>query len=265
MNPDRIAETARLLGEARLKAEIVPEFDDRLRPDGEAEGYAVQAALGDWFQAHGQGDLVGYKIGATTEGMQRYLGVAGPVFGRIRAANVHASPATLRSDGLFNPGIECEIAFRLAEDGPEPGKPISRDALVGKIDAVLPAIEIVENRYGDFLSRGIGMLAADDFFHKACVLGAPVTGWRELDLKEARGRMTIDATEVATGVGAAVLDDPLNAVLWLADALAKQGETLRTGQIVLTGSMTPVHWIENIPSAAGIEIGGLGACTVTLG
>ena len=56
--------------------------------------------------------------------------------------------------------------------------------------------EIVEDRYADFRAFDTPTLIADDFFNAGCVLGAPVTGWRELDLADLRGRMTINGVEV---------------------------------------------------------------------
>lgn len=264
MDRENLLQAARLLGEARLATAPTPDLIDRLCPQGQAEGYALQAALADWLTANGQATLAGYKVGATTADMQRYLGTPGPAFGHVRAANVHTSPAVLAFGGFHNPGIECEVAFRLGEDLDPAAPPRTRADLADRIEAVMPAIEIVENRYGDFLSRGIGTLIADDFFHKACVLGPPVMDWRDLDLATLRGRTVIDGGTAGEGRGADVMGHPLEAVLWLTDALARQGETLRAGQIVLTGSMTPVHWIAEFPCAAEIEIDELGACAVRL-
>jgi len=51
---------------------------------------------------------------------------------------------------------------------------------------------------------------------------------------------------VATGVGAAVLDHPLNSVAWLARKLGEYGRSLRAGEVVMTGSL-----VRQFPLAPG--------------
>ena len=255
-----IENAAGFLGAARGNGAVLPDLADDLRPADESEAYVAQAALSDWFAAHGHGEPAGYKIGATTQSMQAYLGAPGPAFGRIMANNIHASGTVLPGSGLVNPGVECEIAFRLNRE--PPAAPVARDDLWDCIESVMPAMEIVENRYDDFLARGFPTLVADDFFHKACVLGAPVDRWREIDLANIGGRMEIDGAEVGTGTGADVMGHPLEPIAWLIGALATHGRTLKAGEIVLTGSMTPVHWIETLPATAKIDITGLGEVAV---
>jgi 2-keto-4-pentenoate hydratase len=48
---------------------------------------------------------------------------------------------------------------------------------------------------------------------------------------------TRDGDVVATGAGAAALGGPLQAAAWLARTLAGLGESLRTGQFIMTGAL----------------------------
>ena len=48
-------------------------------------------------------------------------------------------------------------------------------------------MEIVDDRYRDYRTLDVATLIADDFFNAGCVLGTPVTGWRELDLPAVTG------------------------------------------------------------------------------
>jgi 2-oxo-3-hexenedioate decarboxylase/2-keto-4-pentenoate hydratase len=253
-----------LLGRARLEGQPLADPGRLLASADDHDGYDVQTPLAAWLTERGQGDLAGYKIGATAKGMQKVLGVRGPAYGHILSGNVLRPHATFTCNPDCRPGVECEIAFRMGKDLTPSSAPFTRDDLAKRIDAAIPAIEIVENRYGDFRNCSIALLTADDFFHKACVLGDPVPDWQDIDLPETVGRTSIDGEWVETGQGREVLGHPLEAVVWLANKLALRHTGLKAGQIVMTGSMTPVHWIDNFPSQVAIDIKGLGASSVTL-
>ena len=249
-----------LLGQARLDGQKVPLGTPPLN----GSGYNAQQQLAEWLVSRGQGTHSGYKIGATTKVMQALLGVPGPIFGHVLSANVFNSGTSFKCNPACNPGIECEIVFRLGTNLPVAGAPYTREEVVDCIEAIIPAIEIVENRYGDYRIRDIALLTADDFFHKACVLGTPINDWRDINLLSCCGQVIVNGEAVETGYGREVLGDPLEAVVWLANTLAERGAGLSVGQIVSTGSMTQVHWIKNLPQMIEICIEGLGLCAVEL-
>lgn len=261
MNESNISESAETLGLARLANGPVPVLPTDLTPHDAAEGYAVQAALGDWFEGHGQGDIAGYKVGATTKVMQDILEVTEPAFGRVMTANILTSGAVVTPGADVITGLECEIAFRL---GADLVAPVTRHDVMACVEAVIPTIEIVQNRYGDYLSRGLGTLVADDFFHKACVFGSPIAYQPDMKLDEIAGRIIVNGETLHRGTGADVLGHPLEAIVWLANALAAQGGMLKAGQIISSGSITPVHWVDSYPCHARVELDGIGACEVTL-
>ena len=80
-----------------------------------------------------------------------------------------ARGTTIAPSGFCNPDVECEIALRLHKTSD--GAVYTRGSVADLIDAVFPAIEIKENSHGDVTARGTPKLSADDFSHKACVLG----------------------------------------------------------------------------------------------
>jgi 2-keto-4-pentenoate hydratase len=70
--------------------------------------------------------------------------------------------------------------------------------------------------------------------------------------------LTVGGEVVSSGTGAACLGHPLNAVVWLANAVAARGEPLRAGELVLSGSLGPL-----VPVQPGLtydaQISGLGS------
>ena len=244
-------------------APFIGDLPAELRPGDVAQAYRVQRRLAEHLTAAGRGPVVGWKVGSTTPAMQRLLGVPTPAAGRVHAAGRLADGAVMRHAGLRRPGIECEVAVVLARTlDARAGLP-GLDAVAAAVAAVHPAIELVDDRYGDFGAVGAPTMIADNFFHAALVLGAPVPGGAGLDLAAVDGVVLADGAERARGRGTDVLGHPLRSVQWLAACLAEQGEVLAAGQIVSTGSMTLPYW-----AGAGerieVRIAGLGSVALTL-
>ena len=256
---------AGLIGEARNEGRQVGPLPADCAPDNEADGYTIQSALHAWLTEAGSGGLVGYKVGCTTPVMQEIVGVPNPAHGGVMAAGVHHGSAEFASDAFQYPGIECEVAVRISADT-EPGRTdYDRSGIARHVGACMAAMEIVDNRYGDFKTAGAPLMIADDFFHAACVLGPEIEAWQDHDLAALEGRTKIDGTTVGTGLGAAVMGHPLEAVAWLANALAESSRTLTSGQFVLCGSFVAVHWIDAYAAEAVVEVDGLGSVSARFG
>ncbi|MDE0060127.1 MAG: fumarylacetoacetate hydrolase family protein [Defluviicoccus sp.] len=256
-------EAAALLGRARQTVAAVGPLPEPLRPVDEAEAYRVQQALRAWFADNGDPPQAGYKLGCTTPVMQAMLGLDAPVHGGVRAGDVHPTGAVLPAAGFRAPGIECEIALRLGCDIDARRRTPPRARIAGAVAEAMPAIEIVDNRYGDWSALGTPTLIADDFFQAACVLGKPAD-CDPMALDRASGRTLIDGIETGRGKGTDVLGHPLDALAWLARALGRRGAVLRAGTLVMTGSLVRTAWLERFPAAARVEIDGVGAAEVRL-
>ena len=248
--------TAALLAGARLARRPVTRLADPDRPRDLAEAYAIQAARQAFLLERAPGLPSGWKVGATTASMQRYLGVDGPAYARMLHADTRADGAVFARAELLDPGIECEIAVRIGSDAED--APYDRASISSIVGDVLPAIEIVENRYDDFAALGAPTLVADNFFHRACVLGEPASGWQAIDLAAVRGNTFIDGDKRGTGLGSEVMGHPFEVVAWLANTLRGHGHRLRSGEIVMTGSVAPVIWLDGGDRLATISLDGLG-------
>lgn len=235
---------SRILVERRRSLTPIDPLPQSLRPRDEAEGYALQQAVKQRLAAAGLGPAVGHKIGCTTAVMQAFLGIPHPCAGNVYAAGVLRRGARVPRSRFVKLGIECEIAVELGSDLTPGGSPFDRERVAAAVRAVMPAIEIVDDRYSDFRAVGMPTLIADDFFHSGCVLGEPVTDWQRLDLASLAGATFIDDAQVGRGTGASVMGHPFNALAWLANARSKVGlEPLRKGEFVLLGSLVETKWL----------------------
>jgi len=226
-------------------------------PQTEAEGYRIADAV-HGLLARDFGEMVGHKIGCTSAVMQQYLNIPHPCSGGVFANGVHPSGAALRAKDFIRVGVECEIAVRLARDLMPLDAPFTADRVVQAIDAYLPAIEIVDDRYADWQTLGAPTLVADDFFAAGCVLGKAVTRTKAPDLLTVKGRAIVNGKEVGRGTGADVLGHPHHALAWLANHLTEDGRRLHAGQIVLTGSLVKTVWL-TAGDRVSMELEGLGS------
>ncbi|GIT59083.1 MAG: hypothetical protein Ct9H300mP19_10310 [Dehalococcoidia bacterium] len=55
--------------------------------------------------------------------------------------------------------------------------------------------------------------------------------------------MTINGKEVGKGSTGDILGHPFEALAWLANSLATRGKNLKTGEIVMLGSVVETQWV----------------------
>jgi 2-keto-4-pentenoate hydratase len=255
------AATAEALHAARAARDAAGPLPAGLAPASIAEGIAAQRALAERWGAL---PPAGFKIGATAQRMQAYLGLPGPAAGFMMRGNLHATGARLAWAAFRQPGVECELAVRLGADLP-PG-PCDATRAAAAVAEVCAAIEVVENRYGappagDLKAVGTPTLIADQVYHAAAVL-APAGEWRAADLGAIEGRFVIAGEERGRGHGRDLLGHPFAALAWLAgseEAAAFGG--LRAGQVVMLGSVTPPIWLDG-PCEVRAEFGPLPPATL---
>jgi 2-oxo-3-hexenedioate decarboxylase/2-keto-4-pentenoate hydratase len=248
--------TAQYIGEHRVRRERLPLLDPAMRPADEAQAYLVQRALHAMLTPH-LGPVVGHKIGCTTPVMQAFLKIPSPCAGGVFAKTVHRSPARIPHSDFVRAGVECEIVVRLRADLRAASAPFTRESVADAVEAVMPGMEIVDDRYVDYRATDTPTLIADDFFDAGCVLGAPLTDWRALDLAAVVGVTSINGVEAGRGRGRDVMGHPFEALAWLANNLARRGQALNAGEFVFTGSVVETKWV-NRGDRVQMNMDGLG-------
>jgi 2-keto-4-pentenoate hydratase len=199
---------------------------------------------------------VGYKIGLTSARMQTMCGIPHPIAGIVLSDRVLATGARVAPAAYGRLGIEFEIAVRLGRDLPAAGAPYDMAKIEAAIDAVAPAIEIVDDRAADYAQLDALSLVADNSWNAGIVLGAFQKTWP--DLREIAGAVTRNGAALDAGKGADVLGHPFAPLVWLANHLATRGAGLAAGAIVMTGSIVTTKF----PASGEIyrfELAGLGA------
>lgn len=232
MTPEAARRAAKLLIEARREVRPLDALPADCRPAGADDGYQVQAC----FVAASGEAAVGYKIGATSQRAQTFLGCDGPFAGTVLAKDLLESPLTLPAGRFIFRLIEPEFAFRLARDLPPREAPYGEAELAEAVASLHPAIEVVTCALSDWRHQDVGALIADNGVNGALVLGPGCTDWRRFDLPSHPVTLAVNGVAAGPGVGANALGGPLTALAWLADHQPAGG--LKAGHVVTTGVVT---------------------------
>ena len=206
------------------------------RPGSMAEAYAVQ----DGLAARAGLRIAGYKIGATNAQVQARFGVDAPFSGRLFADFVGESPLTVPANSVNFHAIEAEFDFVMARALGPRDAPYTLAELKAAVASVHPAIEVPDSRYADWLSMRADDLIADNAIGCLLCLGPPAADGLAHDLAGQQVIVRIDGEVVSEGVGANVLGDPWNVMVWLANHLSARGLALEAGHVVTTGSAADV-------------------------
>lgn len=242
------------LAHARLSREPRRPFTDDAPHLGEAWGYAVQDLDRAARETAGEA-LVGAKLGLTSRAKQITMGVDRPVVGFLTDAMLLGAGRDAQIlAATAQPRIEPEIAFRLARDL---DAPLTLQSAAGTVDAVAAAAEVIDSRY-----TGFGFRLADVLADNTSAAGFLTGPWVPMpdagDLSAAGCVLTVDGQVAHTAAGAAILGHPLRALVHLSEHLARRGQRLPAGSIVLAGALTDAVPLR--PAAAHrTEIRGLGA------
>lgn len=180
---------------------------------------------------------VGAKIGLTARAVQQQFGVYQPDFGVLFDDMVHGHTEPLRRNSFLQPRAEGEIAFVLDRDLDKPGATVAD--VLRATDFVLAAVEIVDSRIAGW-DLTITDTVADNASSGAVVLGTTPFRLDGLDLARVGMTLHLDGEPVSFGAGHACLGSPVVAVAWLARELARRGQPLSAGDVVMSGALGPM-------------------------
>ncbi|SHI58465.1 2-oxohept-3-enedioate hydratase [Shimia gijangensis] len=202
------------------------------------DAYEVQNAIYRAKLAAGQ-KVIGWKIGLTSKAMQYALNIDIPDSGILFDDMLFEHGAIVHAGRFVQPRIEAEIAFVMK--APLGGENITRADVIAATDYVAPSIEILDTRIQrqdpkTGKVRTVYDTISDNAANAGIVLGREKHGVEDHDLRWV-GALTFRNGEIEeTGLGAGVLNDPVESVVWLARRMAQYGQSIEPGQVILSGS-----------------------------
>jgi 2-keto-4-pentenoate hydratase len=179
--------------------------------------------------------LRGHKIGLTAQAMRDLMGIDEPDYGHLFSDMFFLESTGVRADRFISPRIEIESAVILGRRLEGPG--ITVADVVRAVDWVVPAFEIIDSRIRDWRIT-LADTIADNGSSAGVVLGERRRRLRDVDLANTPAELYLDGNLAKSGNTRDVLGNPLSAVAWLGNALARFGIALEAGQVVLPGACT---------------------------
>jgi len=228
---DRVRIVAARLEEARRTGRKIPRLIDDVRPRDETEAALVRDAVMRLTKSR----HAGWKVALSPEGEV----TASPIL----SDGLLTSPAHISKLQTASLGIETELSFRIKRAFPVAGETISAQSALDAIDAVMPALELLDSRYETGFGSPRLDLLADHLGNFGIVLGAALQDWRERDLAAVAMSLALAGPTSETVSGAHPLGDPIAPLVALAKHLARDGDSIAPGDVVITGSWTGVRQV----------------------
>ncbi len=237
LSVEQITSIARALFEAEQSGVQIPIPSLSYPLDMDAS-YAIQAALVERKLAAGR-RVTGWKIGLTSKAMQQALNIDIPDSGVLFDDMHFDSGATVPAGRFIEPRIEAEIAFGMK--APLSGEHVTREDVIAATEWVAPSIEILDTRIvrkdaKTGAVRKVYDTISDNAANAGIVVGNEKHAIEEQDLRWVGAIVSRNGEVEETGLGAGVLNDPVESVVWLAHRMALYGQSIEPGQVILSGS-----------------------------
>ena len=182
--------------------------------------------------------LIGLKLGFTSFAKMEQMGVHDMIWGRLTDAMLLEGGGELELSKFIHPRAEPEICFRMAQDVDHE---ITRDEVLDYVDAMAPAIEVIDSRYQNF------KFSLEDVIADNCSSSALVVGdWMQLreDLTNLNITLSFNDEVKEQGSSNDILGDPWLSVVHAIRLSLKYNQPLRKGDILMAGAATSAVFIQ---------------------
>ena len=181
---------------------------------------------------------LGWKLAFGGPAALERLRINAPLVGFLMADAVVETGSTISFAGWEKPAAEPELTVYLGKDLP-PGA--DRQTIIDAIAGLGPAIEIADV---DHLSDDVDGTLARNIYQRHVILGPCDPARAGGNFSGLHARVLRNGAEVASTSGFEALTGELIAIVGhVANLLAHFGETLRAGEIIIAGSITPPIWV----------------------
>ncbi len=243
LTDEQIKQAAETLWQAEQTREWAEPISIRFPEADIADAYRVSLAVRDIKLANGR-TVKGHKIGLTSKAMRDLTGANEPDYGFIFDNWFALEGEAVSRSAMNRPLVEVELAFVMGKELKGPS--VNAADVIRATDFILPALEIVDSRYK---GRGNNLLVDSISDAATCgfvVLGGNPVKLTDVDVRRLSASLSINGQVMESGSASAVMGNPINAVVWLANKLHEFGVAMQPGDVILSGS-----FVKAIPFGAG--------------
>ncbi len=199
------------------------------------------------------GSVVGYKAGLTNPAVQKRFGYDKPIRGTLYQKMILSSPARVPAAFGARPVYEADMVAVVGDAAKLMAAKTPLEAL-GALKEIRPFIELPDLVFDPSVKLDGPQLVAINVGARLGVLGAPISLPVRAESVAKLAEMKIEVVDqtgavLGGGKGSDVLENPLNAVLWIAESLRAEGKSLKTGDLLSLGSFSAL-----LPPRAGTTV-----------
>lgn len=234
----KLHEYAAALYKAQMEKTPIPPLTDQDSSLTIEDAYKIQQEVVQMKLDAGY-RAIGKKIGLTSKEIRKQIGVFEPDYGIITSEGLLQDAGELYMENYIAPRIEAEIVFVLGKDITKDMYPVKASDIIDCTLGVAPALEIVDSRIKDWKIK-IQDTISDSASYAAIVMGSQLTPLSGLDLSILGMAAYRNGELVHASSSAAVMGNPINAVIWLVNKMLGYGLEFKKGEVLLSGSLTAV-------------------------
>ena len=243
--------------EGRLKHKLLNNLSDY--QFNLEDAYNIQEEINNTLSINGLGKIIGYKIGCTNKAIQKELNIIEPIYGALFKNKVIKNNSDISLKNFIKVGVECELYVTVAKNIINKYH-LSKEKIENLFDYCGLSLEIVEDRFAEIKENRVEHVIIDGSLGNSIILNKKIIN-KFNNYSKFIGRLFLNNQEVYSSFSNNILGNPLNALKWYFQKRLELNKTIKKGEIISLGSITPLLWIKK-PCSIKAKIDELGECSI---
>ena len=217
------------------------------------DAYTVQDLVAKKRVQRGE-QVVGYKVGCTSEAIRSQFGLNEPVWGRLFRPHIHEEGTEINWKNYVNCAIEPEIVLTIGAD--LSGINLPHHQLIDSIESVSVGLELHNFRFW-FSPPTSQELICSGGLHAGLIISENKVSPKQLSFENELFSVRKNGELTTKAPASEIMGGPIHSLRWLVDSLTNRNTYLRKGSVVIPGSPVELTYIAQ-NTELSVEIAGVG-------